>query len=82
MSSVRLNKQTTKQLQKRVRLRISKSRLHLSLEVTNITRSCRVKPFDPIRRELRDGNCSQDADDRNNNQQLDEGKAFSVPDFV
>lgn len=52
------------------------------LEVPEVACSRRVIAPHTVGSELRDGNCSQNADDRNNDQQLDQGEAFSVSDSV
>jgi len=69
-------------LEEWINLVIGKCRLKLCLEVPYVAGGSRVKALDAVRRELRDGNCSQDADNRNNDQQLDQGKTFSVSNFV
>jgi hypothetical protein len=61
---------------------VRKRSFHGGSEVSCITGRGRVETPDAVGRELRDGHGSQDADDRNDDQQLDEGKTFSVSHFV
>lgn len=63
-------------------MRVGKLSLHLGPEVSRVACGCRVETSDAIGRKLWNGNSGQDADDRNNDQKLDEGKTFSVSDFV
>ncbi len=61
---------------------VSELRLHLGLEVSQVTGSGRVEPLDPIGRELRNGDGCQDPDDRHDDQQFDERKALPVSHFA
>ena len=65
-----------------VLLIISESGFHLGLEVSQVTLGGAVVRLGPIGRELRDGDGRQDADDRHDYQQLDEGETFSVSELV
>ena len=66
----------------RVSLIVSEVTLKCSFEVPEVTGGRRVVASHTVGSELRDGNCCQNTDDRNNDQQLDQGKAFSVSDSV
>jgi len=48
------------------------------LGILEVRVASRVVRLLPIRRELRDGDGRQDADDRHDDQQLDEGKTFTA----
>jgi hypothetical protein len=50
-------------------------------EVADIAYSVGVESLDPVGSELRDGDRRQNADDRDDYQQLDQGEAFSVSEF-
>src|ERR1039457_4840332 len=69
-------------LPNRIRLSIGIICFHLSFEVSHVAGGCRVISFCAIRGELWYGDSRQNPDDRHNNQQLNQGKTFSVPKLV
>ena len=61
---------------------VGKERLEIGLCILQVTLGSRVVPLLTVGSELGDGDCCQDTDNRNNDQQFDEGEAFSVSDSV
>jgi hypothetical protein len=61
---------------------IAHTRFQNGLEVAQVACGAGVEALDPVGRILRDRDHSQDADDRDDDQKLDESKAFSVSELV
>ena len=55
---------------------------HPGFAVLQVTRGGAVVSLLPVGGKLRDGDGRQDADDRDDDQELDEGEAFSVSELV
>ena len=61
---------------------VSEIRFQAGLGVFKITRCRCVVRLCTVRRELRDGDGCQDADDRYDDQKLDEGETFFTSEFA
>ena len=61
---------------------VAEERFHGGLEVLQVALGGAVISFGPIGSELRDGDGRQNADDRDDDQQLDESKTFPVSELV
>jgi hypothetical protein len=69
-------------VEKWILLIVGIERFLTGLGIFEVRIGCCVVGFLAVSRELRDGNGCQDADDRDNDQQLDQGETFSATKLV